>query len=98
MEYTGCNATCCGENCCCSCMPINAPDIEAVLQHQEAESKTYTVELTAPQLRILLEMASCHEFYKLGKGLGSHTKEEADVFMKVSDAMEQYYNDNGITE
>lgn len=79
-----CLPSCCGVCLCCTC----ATQVE----------KTYTVELTVPQLRILLEMASSHEFYKLGKGLGSHTKEEADVYMKVSDAMQRYYDDAGITD
>lgn len=67
---------------------------------------TYTIELTAEQLKALSQMTMWAECWKLHSHNtcpstckeGHFNDAEAEVFMKVSDQMERYYDSKGIVD
>ena len=57
---------------------------------------TYTIELTAEQLKALSQMTMWAEYWKNANGAGILEGAEVDAFFKVSDQLQRYYDDNGI--
>lgn len=59
--------------------------------------RKYTIELTADQLKALSGLVGAAGHWKNHWKQGLFDKVETEVFWKVSDAMKDYYDDNGIT-
>jgi hypothetical protein len=59
---------------------------------------TYTIELTAEQLKALSQMTMWAEYWKHTNGHGLLEGVEVEVMFKVSDQLQRYYDDNGIVD
>lgn len=59
---------------------------------------TYTIELTAEQLKALSQMTMWAEYWKNHCAAGGLDEVEGEVFLKVSDQLQRYYDDNQIVD
>jgi len=60
--------------------------------------KSYAVTLTPAQLRTTMAALGLYEQELLKRGAMSTDPDYYDTFWKISDAMNQYYNDNNIVD
>ena len=59
---------------------------------------TYTIELTAEQLKALSAMTTMAELWKNASGRDGFDDVETEIFWKVQDQMDIYYDSKGITD